>query len=302
MIYGIDIGGSKIEIAVFDSGFDAVERARIATPQGDYDAFVDAIAGLVLDADRRFGADARVGLGIPGLVDADGRSLSANVPSANRRHVAADVASRIGRPVVSENDCRCFALSEATGGAGDGLSLVFGAILGTGAAGGLVIDGRLVRGRQGILGEYGHIQLPAGLATHYSLPLRRCGCGLTACFESYIAGPGLVRLAGDFGLDVPDVPTLAQLWRAGDTTALQVRDCFVDLVGAVFASVAMMNDPDVIVMGGGLSLLDEVVEAVPGAIERHLFTGFTAPRVVRARFGDASGARGAAILAQQAAA
>lgn len=301
MIYGIDIGGSKIEIAVFGPDFDAIDRWRIATPQGDYDAFVDAIAGLIRQADERFGADARIGLGIPGLVDNAGRSLSANVPRANGRTIAADVAGRVGRPVVSENDCRCFALSEATGGAGEGFPIMFGAILGTGAAGGLVVHGALVRGRNGIAGEYGHIQLPAALAQHYGLPLHRCGCGLPACFESYISGPGLIRLAREFGVDAADVPAIAALWRAGDAAAIRVRDCFLDLLGAMFATVTMMVDPNVIVMGGGLSLLSDVVAGIPPAIERHLFAGFGSPAVLAARFGDASGARGAAILAQQAA-
>lgn len=300
MIYGIDIGGTKMEIAVFDPDLQLVDRWRIATPQDSYDSFISAIAGLIEQADGRFGETAPVGLGIPGLIDAKGRSLSANVPAATGRAVASDVARLVGRQVVAENDCRCFALSEAHGGAGAGQPIVFGAILGTGAAGGLVVDGRLVRGRQGIAGEYGHIQLSAELAMRYGLPLLRCGCGLPSCFESYIAGPGLLRMAKRFGSDVEDVRALAELWRAGDKAAVRTRDCFVDLLGAVFASVAVMTDPDVIVMGGGLSLLDDIIEALPAAIERHLFAGFHAPTVVQARFGDASGARGAAILALQA--
>jgi len=299
MIYGIDIGGTKIEIAVFDSDLALRDRWRITTPQGDYDALLDAIIRLIAEADIRFGSEAAIGLGIPGLIDGQGRSLSANIPAANGHRVAVDIARRTGRTIVSENDCRCFAISEAVGGAGTGFDTVFGAILGTGAAGGLVSQGRLLRGRQGIAGEYGHLPLPAALAERYELPLRKCGCGLPACVESYVAGPGLTWLGRHHGADYRDVPSLAAAWRSGDTAALAARDCFLDILGATFANVTMMVDPDVIVLGGGLSLLDDLVPLIPTAITHHLFAGFPAPAVVPARFGDASGARGAAILAWQ---
>jgi N-acetylglucosamine kinase len=299
MIHGLDIGGSKIEIAVFGVGLAVVDRWRTTTPTADYKAFLDSVCALVADADSRHGKGHAIGLGLPGLVDATGRSLCANVPCATGHTVAADLAQRLGRPVAIENDCRCFALSEAVDGAGEGHSRVFGAILGTGAAGGMVVNGVLQRGAQGIAGEYGHIQLPATLAAQWALPLWQCGCGLPACVESYVSGPGLARLGRQLGVAADSVPALAAAWRKGDEAALRTLDCFIEILGATFATVSMMVDPDILVLGGGVSLLDEVVERLPPAITRHLFAGFAPPQVARAKFGDSSGVRGAAILAQR---
>lgn len=299
MIYGIDIGGTKIELVIFDDDLEMVARERVPTPTNEYAAFLDAIVGLVERADANFGAGWPVGLGIPGLVTAEGYSLCANVPAASGKRVAADLAERLNRATAAENDCRLFALSEARGGAGEGYRTVYGAILGTGAAGGLIVDGQLERGRQGIAGEYGHIQLSAALQHKYELPIWPCGCGLPACVESYIAGPGLVALARHFGSDVTDPASLDAVWRAGDVIAKQTRACFQDILGATFATLVMMHDPDVMVLGGGLSLIDDVVDSLPTSLDRHLFAGFTAPPIVRAKFGDSSGVRGAALLVRE---
>lgn len=299
MIAGVDIGGSKMEVAVFDDALALVDRWRVPTPTRDYAAFVEAVAGLIEDADKKFGIGNAVGLGVPGLIDANGNSLSANVPCATGHPVAADLARRIGRPVAIENDCRCFALSEAIGGAGDDYRTVYGAIIGTGAAAGLVVAGNVERGRQGIAGEYGHLPISAALVQRHQLPIWQCGCGLPDCMESYIAGPGLLALSRHFGIVCDNVPMLAAAWRGGDSAALKTRECFLDILGSAFAAVVKMLDPDIIVLGGGVSLLDEVLEGLPSATQRHLFAGFDAPPFVRARFGDSSGVRGAAILAQR---
>ena len=298
MIYGIDIGGTKIEFVAFDDDLNAVDRVRVDTPADDYDAFLSVLDALVSKADARFGEQPRVGLGVPGLTDSEGRALCANLPGVSGHHVGDDVAARIGRPVATLNDTRCFALSEARGGAGEGYRVVFGAILGTGAAGGLVIDGRVEDGHRGLAGEYGHLPLPAALQCKYDLPVRRCGCGLPGCLEAYVAGEGLMALAKHFGATAADAPGLAAAWRTGDAAAVATRDAFIDILGAGFANIVKLCDPDVIVMGGGLSLIDETIELLPQAIAVHLFAGFASPPVVRARFGDASGVRGAALLAQ----
>ena len=300
MFYGLDIGGTKIEIAVYDARFNALARWREPTPKSDYAAFIETLAALIETADQKHACTGLVGLGLPGLINANGRSLCSNIPAANGQNIVDDLSARLGRPVHCENDCRCFALSEATGGAGDGYRNVYGAVLGTGAAGGFVMDGHLVRGRQGIAGEYGHQQLPAFLQQKYQLPLRRCGCGLPSCFESYISGPGLLFLHRHFGGACDDVPDLARLWRRGDVIAKATFDCYLDLLGACFATLVLAHDPDVIVLGGGVSLIPEIAEKLPDAIVTHLFAGCTAPPVVAAHFGDASGGRGAAILASRA--
>jgi N-acetylglucosamine kinase len=298
MIYGIDIGGTKIEFVAFDEAMQPVERLRLDTPAHDYAAFMDAVVGLIDDADVRFGLKARVGIGMPGLTDESGRALCANLPGVTGQRVAPDISARIGRSVAVMNDTRCFALSEAVGGAGDGYRVVFGAILGTGAAGGLVIDGRVEDGPRGLAGEYGHLPLPAALQQKYGLPIRQCGCGLPGCMEAYVAGDGLIALARHFGSEASDSRALASDWRAGESAALAARDAFIDILGAAFANIVKLCDPDVIVMGGGLSLIEEVCTLLPTAITGHLFGGFSSPPVLRAAFGDSSGVRGAAILAR----
>jgi N-acetylglucosamine kinase len=299
LIYGIDIGGTKIELVVFSDALEELWRKRIETPVQSYPAFLGAVSGLIDEADQQFGKRAVVGIGLPGLVDAQGRSLCANVPCATGQYVAQDLSRQLDRFVVVENDCRLFALSEAKGGAGQGHQTVFGAILGTGAAGGTVIDGKLARGGRGMGGEYGHLPLPALIQQEFDLPLWPCACGLLSCAEAYVTGPGLLkRLSPHFGVPAEQTSDLIAAWRSNDAAAKRIFDCLTAILGATLASVVKVIDPDIIVMGGGLSLVDEIVAAMPDAISGHLFEGFASPPVVAAKFGDSSGARGAAILAQ----
>lgn len=299
MIYGLDIGGTKIEIAVFSDTMEQLDSWRTETPTQDYAAFLQTLVTLVKEADSRFDTKGLIGLGMPGLIDASGKSLSANIPAANGHDIVADLSAKLNRQVVCENDCRCFALSEANGGAGDGHPTVYGAILGTGAAGGFTVGGKLLTTRQGIAGEYGHLQLPATLQQKYDLPIRPCGCGLHGCFEGYISGPGLVYLHSHFDGPFTDVPSIVAAWRNGETTATETMICYLDILGASFATLVMSYDPNIIVLGGGISLIEEVIEELPPAIQNHLFSHFTAPPITRAHFGDSSGVRGAAILARQ---
>lgn len=299
MIYGIDIGGTKIELVVFDDALTPQSRERLPTPTGDYDAFLGAVAELVARADTDHGTAAPIGVGVPGLVDTDGLSFCANVPCAIGKPVARDLSERIGRAVAAENDCRLFALSEAHGGAGQDYRSVFGAILGTGAAAGLVIDGRLERGRCGAAGEYGHLPLPASLQHEHDLLLRDCACGLPACAEAYIGGPGLLAMAREYGVEGNDTQAVVEAWRAGTRAGTRTYDAFLDILGASLANVVKLVDPDVIVMGGGLSQIPEVIADLPAAVTRHMFSGFGSPPVALAKFGDSSGVRGAALLAMK---
>ncbi|WP_288130878.1 ROK family protein [Microbulbifer sp.] len=299
MIYGLDIGGTKIEFTCFDTALHLQYSERIATPTEDYPAFIDALVSLVEAADVRHGEPGALGVGMPGLIDAEGKSLSANIPCATGKQVTVSLGERLQRPVAIENDCRLFALSEAHDGAGKGHAHVYGAVLGTGAAGGLVINGRLYRSRQGIAGEYGHHPLPAHLRKKYQLPVLRCGCGLTGCLEPYIAGPGLTNLHHYLCGESLTVPQIVQHWRNGDANAIVTRETHKDLLGAAFANLVMAHDPDIIVIGGGLSRIEEMYRDLPEAIEAHLFAGFQSPPITPPKFGDASGARGAALLARQ---
>lgn len=185
LYFGLDIGGTKIELAACDAALAVVHRQRIATPAADFDDFVAQTAALVRDAETALGRSATaIGLGMPGVVDpASGYQLSSNVPALNGRQVAPALEAALGRPVHMGNDCQCFALSEAQGGAADGLPSMFGAILGTGAGGGYCVGGRLVAGYNGLAGEWGHWPVPAAQLLQHDLPLLDCPCGLRGCLE-----------------------------------------------------------------------------------------------------------------------
>ena len=216
--YGIDIGGTKIELAAFDAGLQPLHRQRIDTPGRDYPAFLAAVAGLVQAADAVLGQPAAaVGIAMPGVRDPDsGRLLSANVPALTGQRVQEDLQHRLQRPLQFGNDMQCFALSEANGGAADGQPSMLGAILGTGAGGGYCVHGRLVSGYNGIAGEWGHWSVPAHLLERHGLPLLDCGCGLRGCVERYIAGGGVAMLHRHLGGDPADAGAVIERARQGD--------------------------------------------------------------------------------------
>ncbi|MGZ5198360.1 MAG: ROK family protein [Telluria sp.] len=301
--HGIDIGGSKIELVAFaedGATLREVFRERIATPGHDFALFVEAIAGLVRRADDALGAPAAVGIGLPGIVDtASGRQLSSNVPALNGRLVAPALEQALARRAVIGNDCQCFALSEAQGGAADGLPTMFGAILGTGAGGGYCTAGHLQRGLNGIAGEWGHWPAPAHLLARYGLPLIDCPCGRQGCLERYVSGPGLSMLHRHFGGDGATPMVVAARANADDPLATGTLAAHVDLLAHAFSCLVIALDPHAIVLGGGLSHLPHLYRHLPGAIRRHLFPGAQVPPILPPRFGDAGGARGAALLARQ---
>ncbi|QIL21560.1 ROK family protein [Thermomonas sp. HDW16] len=300
--YGIDIGGSKIELVACDASLQIVHRQRIDTPQHDYGAFLDAVQALVANADATTGAFCEsIGIGLPGVRDrATGRQLSANVPALTGKHVGSDLQARLQRPLQLGNDLQCFALSEAHGGAAEGYPSMYGAILGTGAGGGYCVEGRLVAGGNGIAGEWGHWTIPATLLAKYDLPLLDCGCGLRGCVERYVSGSGMAALHRHLGGASAAAATTIAAAQAGDATAQRALDIHLDLLGHAFASLVMVVDPHVIVIGGGLSKYEALYSALPAAIETHLFRGVRVPPILPPKFGDAGGARGAALLARQA--
>lgn len=300
MIYGLDVGGTKTEIAIFDQQLNQIDSWRIATPKLNYQLFLSALTDMVLEADRKFSVVGTLGVGMVGVIDSMGRSLSANVACANGKKVADDLEKLLKRPVAISNDTRCFALSEATGGAGDGYQRMFGAIIGTGAAGGLCVNGELYKSANGIAGEYGHHPIGAHIQQKYKLPILTCGCGLVGCLEKYISGPGLAYLYGFFSeKENATAQECIEAYRRQDSVAIKAFSCYMDILGSSFASLVMDYDPDVIVIGGGISQLDEVLLTLPSAIRPHLFKGVNIPDIVRAKFGDSSGVRGAAILGGQ---
>lgn len=297
--YGIDVGGTKIEIGVYNQNLKQLDSWRVATPTGDYQALLTALTEMITKADGYYHADATVGIGMPGILDKLGRVKSANVPCATGEMIAKDLQHKLSRNITIANDCRLFALSEANGGAADNLPVVYGAIIGTGAGGGLCIDGKLYKSTNNIAGEYGHIAASAELIQKYQLPVRQCGCGLTGCVESYVAGPALAWMYSHFSGKKTSTAQFHQDLLDGDTAAKQTFECYMDLLGSSFASLVLSYDPDMIVVGGGLSKMDIIIESLPKAINKHLFAGVDCPPVRQAKFGDASGVRGAAILGAQ---
>lgn len=301
MLYGLDIGGTKIELAVFDDQLELQNTWRAKTPVNDYPAFLEAIAGLLVRADDSTGGRGSLGIGSPVTIDAHGCATSANIPCVNGHKLITDITARVQRAITFENDSKMFALSEANGGAGSDARYCLGVILGTGLAGGLCIDGELFYGRQKVAGEFGHIPLAATMQHRYGLPLRECGCGLTGCVEQYLAGPGLLALSDHFGGNFSSIGNLLAALREGDSNAETIFDAYIDCLACYFAQLTLVYDPEVIVLGGGLSNISEIYQRVPCKIVDYLFTGVEPPQILPPRYGDSSGVRGAALSGQRAA-
>ena len=301
MYYGIDIGGTKIELAAYNEMLQPCWSKRVATPTDDYALFLQVVTGLVQEADAALGCRGAVGLGLPGVIDPDsGGQLSANVPALGGKPVRQQLAALLARPVVQGNDCVCFAVSEANGGAAEGYPTMFGAILGTGAGGGFCINGQPLYGYSGVAGEWGHRALPAALQARYQLPLYECGCGLSGCLERYVSGGGLSNIYQAFSQISRDARTIFNRAQDHDVHAVAAVACHLDILAYGLAGLILHYDPHTIVLGGGLSQEPSLYRDLPQAIARHLFSAARVPPILPPRFGDAAGTRGAAILARQA--
>jgi len=294
MRIGIDLGGTKIEGLAL--GADGAERARrrVATPR-DYAGTVDAIADVVAAIERDTGERGTVGVGMPGaIVPATGVVKNANSTWLIGRPLGRDLDARLGRPVRLMNDANCFALSEAADGAAAGAGIVFGVILGTGVGGGVVVDGRCLTGANLIAGEWGHNPLPWPTADEGAGP--PCYCGKTGCIETYLSGPGFER---DHARHTGESRTSHDIVRAaaaGDAAATATMARYHDRLARGLATVIDVLDPDVVVLGGGMSNVPGLAESTAAALPRWVFSDTVATRVVRNAHGDSSGVRGAAWL------
>jgi len=292
---GIDLGGTKIEGLVLAADGTEVARKRIAAPKGDYDASIDALRSLVSELERQAGGTCTIGIGMPGSISpGTGLVQNANSVWLNGRPFARDVQSRLGREVRFANDANCFAVSEATDGAGAGATSVWGVILGTGCGGGIVVRRRLVDGPQGIGGEWGHNPLPWMTADEYPGPA--CWCGRPACMETWVSGPGLAADHARATGETLSVEEIAAKASAGDRSAQATFDRHADRLARGLAHVVNLIDPEVIVLGGGLSNLPHLYTEVPALMARWVLAD--APRITirPPRWGDSSGVRGAAWL------
>ncbi len=273
---GVDLGGTKIELAVFDQGGDERLRRRVPTPHAGYDIALEELARQIAAAERDAGGPCRVGIGMPGAISpTSGRVFNAYNTPFNGRRLKQDLEAKLQREVRFANDAKCFALSEALDGAAAGARVVFGAILGTGVGGGLVVNGDALRGHNGISGEWGHTPLPWMSADEHPGP--PCFCGRSGCIEQFIAGPALARDKA----------------ARGEEIAMELHE---DRVARAFSLVVNFLDPDVIVLGGGLSNLERLYVVVPRLLPRYVYAQSFDTPIVKARFGDASGVRGAAML------
>ena len=298
MRIGIDLGGTKIEGIALDAAGAELARRRVPAPRGDYGATVEAIRDLVAGLESELGVSsggASVGVGMPGAISpATGLVKNANSTHLNGRPFVQDLSAALGREVRAANDANCFALSEASDGAGAGRRLVFGVILGTGVGGGLVHEGRLWEGANAIAGEWGHLEMPARFGP--PLPDTVCWCGRRRCIETYLSGPGLAADHARHATAVADAHAVAALGAAGDAAAEATLARFRERLAGALSVVVDLLDPDVIVLGGGLSNLAGLAPAVAQRLPAHVFSDRCTTDVVRHRHGDSSGVRGAAWL------
>jgi len=291
---GIDLGGTKTEIAVLDPAGRVALRRRVPTPAG-YDAIVACIRDLVTAAEAGTAPLARIGIGVPGSIGpVSGVMRGANSTVLNGRRFDRDLAAALARPVRLANDANCFALAEAVAGAARGARVVFGVILGTGVGGGIVIAGRPLIGCNAIAGEWGHMPLPVAGADE--MPGPQCWCGRRGCVEAWLSGPALARdHARATGQESP-AEAIAAAAMAGDGAAAATLARHLDRLARALAPVINILDPDAIVLGGGLSNLPGLAESLAQALGPHVFSDTLTTAVRRHALGDSAGAIGAAWL------
>lgn len=295
MRIGIDLGGTKIEGIALAADGRELQRRRIPAPRGNYDDSLRAIVELVTTLEADTGERGTLGVGIPGAVSpATGLIKNANSTWLNGRPLAEDLSRAFARPVRLANDANCFALSEATDGAGAGAAIVFGVIIGTGTGGGVVVNGRVIAGANAIGGEWGHNPMPA--AADDERPGPACYCGRSGCIETFLSGPALARDYAASGGEAISALEIAARAAAGDPRAEAALSRYESRFARAIASIINVLDPDVIVLGGGLSNIERLYANVPRLWSPFVFSDHLATRLVRAMHGDSSGVRGAAWL------
>jgi fructokinase len=291
---GIDYGGTKVEAAALDHSGAFLARVRTPNP-GGYDAAIRTVRDLVAQVEQQAQARGTVGVGSPGSVSpSTGVMRNANSTYLNGRRFGEDLSAALGREVRLANDANCLALSESADGVAVGADVAFAVIIGTGCGGGLVVDGRLVEGHNGIAGEWGHMPLP--WPSLQENPGPQCWCGQRGCLEMWVSGTGLQRDYESQAALVQTGEEIIERFRAGEPAATGAFERYVDRLGRAIAVVCNTVDPGVIVLGGGLSNVAEIYERLPKVIENRVFSDSWSARIAPARWGDSSGVRGAARL------
>ena len=296
---GIDLGGTKIEIALVDAIHGVVYKDRVPTPQHSYNAILDAISVLVdkTVSQQKIKRPASIGIGIPGCLDPASQLVrGSNTVVMNGKPLQVDLQQRLGLQIHLQNDANCLAVSEAVDGAAKGCSVVFAVIIGTGCGGGIAINGKAWTGKNAVAGEWGHNPLPWPSADE--IQVAPCWCGQVGCQETWISGTAFaLDHARHTGERIKAEQIIAKM-RAGDLAAQESFGRYVNRLARALASVMNVLDPDAIVLGGGMSNVDEIYQALPSEIIRYTFTKPIATPVLKAMHGDSSGVRGAAWLSK----
>ena len=300
MLYGLDIGGTKIELAVFNSQLEKQYSERVDTPKSSYEDWLNTIVHLVKKADEKFGCKGSVGLGIPGFVNqSTGIAEITNIRVADNKPILRDLSALLDREVRAENDANCFALSEAWDAENAQYPSVLGLILGTGFGGGFVINGKIYSGQTGMAGELGHLQLnyhALKLLGWDKAPIYQCGCGNKACLDNYLSGRGFEMLYRDLKGETLSAREIIDLFYQGNESAVDFVNLFVELAAISIGNIITAFDPHMIVLGGGLSNFDYLYQALPKALPTYLMRSAQVPPIKKAKHGDSGGVRGAAAL------
>lgn len=299
MYYGFDMGGTKIELGVFDAELNKVWQKRVPTPRDNYDELINTLVSMVKEADALSGTAGHVGIGVPGMPSGDrGELFTANLPATMGRPLGADLGHVLQREIRINNDANCFVLSEAWHTEFRAYPIVLGMILGTGVGGGIVANGRPIDGYNGMTGEFGHFRLPIDALdiVGTDIPRVKCGCGQSGCIENYISGRGFEWLYSHFYQENLPAVTIIRHYRGGEEKALAFVDRFMDLLAACLGNLLTIFDPHLLVLGGGLSNFDEIYQILPARLPSRLLRIAKLPRIEKARYGDAGGVRGAALL------
>ncbi|WP_294087930.1 N-acetylglucosamine kinase [uncultured Actinobacillus sp.] len=298
--YGLDIGGTKIELAAFNEKLEKLHSERVPTPQSSYEEWLRAVETLVRNADKKLGEKGTVGLGIPGFVNhKTGLAEIANIAVAHDNPILKDLSERLEREVRAENDANCMALSEAWDESNQQYNTVLGLIIGTGFGGGIVMNGKAHSGQIGMAGEVGHIQLnyhALKLLGWDKAPIYKCGCGNTACLDSYISGRGFEMLYNDLVGEKLNAKTIIERFYAEDPKTVEFVEKYIELMAISISPLITVLDPDMIVFGGGLSNFEHIYEVLPTVLPKYLMRSAEVPVIKKAIHGDSSGVRGAAAL------
>lgn len=294
MLIGVDWGGTKLEIIALNDAGETLVRERVNTPRDDYEACVRSVVDLVAMVESRTGLFGSVGIGIPGTISpATGLVKNANSTWMNGKALVQDMIAALARDVCIQNDANCFAVSESVDGAGAGKDFVAGIILGTGCGAGLAFKGEALTGRQGIAGEFGHTPLPH--MTMDEFPGNVCWCGRRGCLETYISGTGFER-DYETRLGHPSPLRAEEVLAFNDDLAVEAYHVFADRLARGLSTLINIVDPDIIVLGGGMSNVMDLYDDVVGFLPQYVFSDFVETPIVRAKHGDSSGVRGAAWL------